>query len=58
MNTKARGVYRVTLTSIADAVICTDAEDQITFINPVAERLTGCRCRMLLVTLSTMSFRL
>jgi diguanylate cyclase (GGDEF)-like protein/PAS domain S-box-containing protein len=33
--------YRVTLTSIADAVICTDAEDQITFINPVAERLTG-----------------
>lgn len=31
----------MTLTSIADAVICTDAEDQITFINPVAERLTG-----------------
>jgi len=37
----ARSGYRVTLTSIADAVICTDAEDQITFINPVAERLTG-----------------
>jgi len=34
-------LYRVTLTSIADAVICTDAEDQITFINPVAERLTS-----------------
>jgi diguanylate cyclase (GGDEF)-like protein/PAS domain S-box-containing protein len=33
--------YRVTLTSIADAVICIDAEDRITFINPVAEQLTG-----------------
>jgi PAS domain S-box-containing protein len=32
---------RVTLASIGDAVICTDAEGQITFLNGVAESLTG-----------------
>lgn len=32
---------RVTLTSIGDAVIATDAESRITFINPVAAALTG-----------------
>ena len=32
---------RVTLTSIGDAVIATDAEARITFINPVAAALTG-----------------
>ena len=33
--------YSVTLDSIGDAVICTDAEGSITFINHVAEQLTG-----------------
>jgi PAS domain S-box-containing protein len=33
--------YRVTLTSIGDAVICTDREGKITFLNLVAERMTG-----------------
>ena len=31
----------VTLKSIADAVIATDVEERVTFINPVAQRLTG-----------------
>lgn len=31
----------ITLASIADAVICTDGESRITFMNPVAETLTG-----------------
>ena len=33
--------FRVTLTSIGDAVIATDAEGRITFANPMAGRLTG-----------------
>src|SRR5258707_8263778 len=32
---------RVTLASIGDAMISTDAEGRITFLNGVAERLTG-----------------
>lgn len=32
---------RVTLTSIGDAVIVTDAQGLVTFLNPVAEALTG-----------------
>ncbi|MES2612005.1 MAG: diguanylate cyclase [Pseudomonadota bacterium] len=32
---------RLTLQSIGDAVICTDAQGHITYLNPVAERLTG-----------------
>ncbi|WP_292177987.1 PAS domain S-box protein [Mesorhizobium sp.] len=32
---------RVTLQSIGDAVICTDATNRVTFMNPVAEKLTG-----------------
>ena len=32
---------QVTLDSIADAVICTDVSGNISFLNPVAERMTG-----------------
>lgn len=32
---------QATLDSIGDAVICTDARGNITFLNPVAERMTG-----------------
>ncbi len=34
---------RITLASIGDAVISTDAEGRVVFLNPVAERLTGWR---------------
>ncbi len=36
--------YRLTLTSIGDAVIATDGQGRVTFLNAVAERLTGWRC--------------
>ena len=32
---------QVTLSSIGDAVITTDAEGRVTFLNPVAQSLTG-----------------
>ena len=35
--------FRTTLASVADAVIATDLESRITFMNPAAERLTGWR---------------
>jgi two-component system CheB/CheR fusion protein len=38
-----RESLRVTLASIGDAVISTDREGQVTFMNPVAEELTGWR---------------
>lgn len=38
---KREELFRVTLTSIDDAVICVNAEGRITFLNMVAERLTG-----------------
>ncbi|MFZ5895226.1 MAG: ATP-binding protein [Myxococcota bacterium] len=37
----ARRWFVTTLRSIGDAVIATDAEGLVTFINPIAERLTG-----------------
>ena len=38
---KQRDWLRVTLSSIGDAVITTDSEGRVTFLNPVAESLTG-----------------
>ena len=39
--TESREVFRVTLRSIGDAVITTDIDGRVTYINGVAESLTG-----------------
>jgi len=38
---RQRELLEVTLSSIGDAVIATDTEKRITFMNPIAEKLTG-----------------
>ena len=38
---RQREQLQVTLTSIGDAVIATDQEGRVTFLNPMAQRLTG-----------------
>jgi len=39
----SRSMLAATLSSIADGVVATDREERITFLNPVAEALTGWR---------------
>jgi hypothetical protein len=39
----SRSMLAATLSSIADGVVATDREERITFLNPVAESLTGWR---------------
>ncbi|QCR35329.1 diguanylate cyclase domain-containing protein [Nissabacter sp. SGAir0207] len=36
---------RITLDAINEAVICTDRNQAVIFMNPVAEKMTGCRMR-------------
>jgi PAS domain S-box-containing protein len=38
---RARDLFQTTLASIGDAVIATDAEGRVTFLNTVAQQLTG-----------------
>ena len=50
--------FRVTLASIGDAVIATDVEGRIAFMNPVAEHLTGWRLDAVLGHPCTEIFRI
>ncbi len=38
---ESREFFRITLNSLAEGVVATDAQQQVTFINPVAQKLTG-----------------
>lgn len=38
---ESREFFRITLSSLADGVVTTDAKEQVTFINPVGLKLTG-----------------
>ncbi len=38
---ESRERFQITLNSLGDAVIATDAESDVTYINPVAQKLTG-----------------
>ncbi len=38
---ESRESYRITLTSLGDAVVAADASGNVSFLNPVAEKLTG-----------------
>ncbi len=38
---ESRERFQITLNSLGDAVIATDAEGRVTYVNPVAQRLTG-----------------
>ena len=38
---ESRRLFEATLSSIGDAVLATDREGRVTFLNPVAETLTG-----------------
>jgi hypothetical protein len=40
---RSRSMLSATLSSIADGVVATDREERVTFLNPVAEALTGWR---------------
>jgi len=37
-----KNMAQITLECIGDAIICTDLAGNITFLNPIAERMTGC----------------